>query len=224
MANYQSSVAPQLSRVEREIDQYLFRQLKSAGKRFRARLVRERLSRPLPSGGKVYPAEAKRLALAKAPLARKKGLLARDVQYFVVRSGNSRTLEFVTGRRAYYAEQHEQSGRLKFREIARQEVERAREDIRIGLPLVLNNVRGGGLPATVLDAGDEAAIALKEVSFGARSDARGLGFGKDETLRAFKERAAAGLGKRMMAGRLAQRRADEARGFAMALALSERRP
>lgn len=173
MATYTSSVGRQLAAVEKNADAFVFRTLKAAGHKFRTRLVRERLSRPVT--GKVYPAEAKRLALAKAPLARKKGLLARDAQYLVTGTRGQRTLTVLIGRRAYYAEQHENSGRLHFRKIAQQELEQALESIRIGLPLAISGAsRPSSFHPEGLSLADEAALAIKERVFSARRDTRGL--------------------------------------------------
>jgi hypothetical protein len=145
MALYKSKIGPQLSAAERNVDSYLFRQLRSCGDRARKRLVRERLSNtPL---GRNQKAEADRRRRERAPLARKSGRLQRDAQYFVTKDGPNRRLEIVIGRRAWYAENYEKEGRLRFREIARQEMERTLEDVRAGLPLVLKIGAGTALPA-----------------------------------------------------------------------------
>ncbi len=145
--------------VERDIDAYVFRQLRSCGHRSRVRLVRERLSNT-PLNRNDRAGFARRRA-EKAPLARVSGRLARDAQYFVVRTATGHELTSLIGRRAYYAEIHEASGRLRFREIMRQEMERTRDDIRIGLPIVLRRNRPSSAPiiaAPVRELPPEAAL------------------------------------------------------------------
>src|SRR5262245_34358 len=116
--------------------------LLAGGRRFRARMMAERLSGP-PG---VY---------------RKTGRLQRSLQYKTEASPKGYDLRASIGRGAPYAEDHEDRGRLHFQRIFDQEGKRTEEEIRLGLQILARN------PARAGELSSGAASAVEAVAGGA---------------------------------------------------------
>jgi len=140
MSVYTSSVAPQLAAFQREVAAVTRRVLLGGGRRFRSRMMRERLSGP-PG---VY---------------RKSGRLQRSLMYKVwAGPGESALRASIGGNIAYYAAQHEASGKLGFRRVFIEECKLTVDELRMALRFVASQAsQSVGAAAAI------AGVALEEI-------------------------------------------------------------
>ncbi len=124
MATYSSSIGQQLGNLDRQIKAYVRRMLLEFGKRFRARMNRERIG----GHGSV--------------LNVKTGKLKRSLRYALVVEGNSMRIEAKIGNRAPYAEEHEDRGRLEFENTFKQEADKILSEIQAGMEFFGRNPAG----------------------------------------------------------------------------------
>lgn len=103
--------------------------LRTGGRRFRARMERERLSAPRP----MIMERGKRLKMSDtAPLSVKTGALKRSLRYQLLRETSAVTLQAkIGGGKAYYADKWEDRGRLQFGRIFGEEAKRTEDELRL---------------------------------------------------------------------------------------------
>lgn len=122
MGSYSSTIGDQLARTERQIRAYIRRMLLEFGRRFRARMMRERIG----GNGSV--------------LKVKSGKLKRSFRYQLVEtSGGLRIEAQVGGGTAPYAEDHEERNRLEFQNTFEQEAGKVLAEIQVGLEFFSRN-------------------------------------------------------------------------------------
>lgn len=115
MASYRSSVASQLAQAEQRVRTFVYRTLIDGGRRFRARMVRERLSGP-PGVDRVT------------------GRLKRSLRYKVAQSERMVVINAaIGGVGAKHARALEDGGLLEFGRVFREEAARMLDAIRVGL-------------------------------------------------------------------------------------------
>ncbi len=149
MALYQSSIGDQLARAERQIRAYIRRMLLEFGRRFRARMMRERIG----GNGSV--------------LKVKTGKLKRSFRYQLVETAGGLRIEAqVGGGAAPYAEDHEELSRLEFQNTFQQEADKVLAEIQVGLEFFARNP-GVEASAGVGDAGAEGVQT--SANFGIRA-------------------------------------------------------
>lgn len=157
VGSVERQVIAQLQQFKSAVVQFTRRTLNMGGRAIRLRMVRERLNgRPYRwwktnkgIGGEKPP--------PGAPLARKKGYLIRSIRMPVKDQGDSVVLNASIGdSRAWYAEQHENSGRLQFRRVVAEESVKILENIRIGFSFLAKNpgARYGSLSAGAISGDD----------------------------------------------------------------------
>lgn len=150
-------VFAQLRQFKSAVVQFTRRTLNMGGRAIRLRMVRERLNgRPYRwwknskgIGGEKPP--------PGAPLARKKGYLIRSIRMPVKDQGDSVVLNASIGdSRAWYAEQHENSGRLQFRRVVAEEAVKIQQNLQIGFSFLAKNpgFQYGSLSAGAISGDD----------------------------------------------------------------------
>jgi hypothetical protein len=147
VGNYTSSIGTQLGNLDRQIKAYVRRMLLEFGKRFRARMNRERIG----GNGSVLNVVT--------------GKLKRSLRYSLVAAGNGFRLEAqIGGGRAPYATDHEDFGRLEFENTFKQEADKIMSEIQAGMEFFGRNPAAGPISGSVTEAneggGDPGRAAL----------------------------------------------------------------
>jgi hypothetical protein len=187
-AGFKLGLAEKLRGFEREVERFARATLNAGGRRFRARMVRERLSGFKQPRGK---------APSGAPLAKKTGVLQRSLMYKPEKSGSGMSLTVSIGAgAAYYAERYEREGRLQFQRLLEQEARRIEEDLRYGFEAIARTAgQASGVVGAVSSAAgagvEEAArISVLEGHFRARGLRRTAAPPKDAAALSLYERYA----------------------------------
>jgi len=165
MATYQSSVGAQLAAYERNLQRFVRATLLQGGRKFRSRMMRERLSGP-------------------PGLNKKKGRLRRSLRYRVFSGGSSIALRAqIGGPIAPYAELHEEKGRLAFQRVFREEAEQTVDALRTGIQFLAGSSSGvtaaaGAFETGAEELGLELGSALGRFDPGTRRGQRNLAPGR----------------------------------------------
>lgn len=138
------SVSGQVADYERQARAFVKRVLLATSRTVRARMNAERLSGP-PGVFKIT------------------GRLARSLRFDLVETGNGYRIEgFIGGGAAHYAAEHEERGRLEFKNTFDKVARPALEEIRMGLEVLGRMGPGrisGGVPAAA-----PASAAVQEIA------------------------------------------------------------
>lgn len=157
VGSVEREVSRQIGQLKQNVAAMIKRVLRQCWRRIRARMIAERLTGRAYRWWKTQDGYGGERPPAGAPLAKKTGNLIRSMGGFVNTNGDNIGLDAQIGKGAYYAEQHEDSGRLQFRRIATEEMEKAKQEVAANFAVLAKLGGARGLSAesqALVDASD----------------------------------------------------------------------
>lgn len=162
VGSIEREVHRQIGYLKSNVAAMVKRVLRACLRRIRQRMVSERLTGRAYRWWKTQDGHGGEKPPAGAPLAKKTGNLIRSMGGFVNVNGDNIGLDAQIGKGAYYAEQHEDSGRLQFRRVALEEMEKAKQEIAENFRALAQLRAGRGISAesqALIDASDSILSA-----------------------------------------------------------------